>query len=94
MVTNAVDAHNFISKNNKPMIRGKCAVCERMKTQFVSMKKQNGGDIVITLSKATRNVKLPWAKLPGEMHSVGHNFTGPGTRLDLRLNPDLTGPGL
>ena len=24
------------------------------------------------------------------MHLPGHNFTGPGTRLDRRLNPDLT----
>ena len=28
--------------------------------------------------------------LPFEMHLPGHNFTGPGTRLDRRLNPDLT----
>ena len=25
-----------------------------------------------------------------EMHLPGHNFTGPGTQLDKRLNPDLT----
>lgn len=29
-------------------------------------------------------------EISGEMHLVGHNFTGPGTRLDQRLNPDLT----
>ena len=28
--------------------------------------------------------------LPVEMHLVGHNFTGPGTKLNKRLNPDLT----
>src|SRR6266853_3481194 len=27
---------------------------------------------------------------PGELHLAGHNFTGPGTRTDLRLNEDLT----
>ena len=29
-------------------------------------------------------------KLPFEMHLPGHNFTGPGTKLDKRLNPDGT----
>ena len=29
-------------------------------------------------------------KLPFELHLPGHNFTGPGTRLDKRLNPDRT----
>ena len=24
------------------------------------------------------------------MHLPGHNFTGPGTKLNKRLNPDLT----
>jgi hypothetical protein len=48
----------------------------------------NGGDLVSSLSSVTSNIKLPWAKFPGEMHLLGHSFTGPGTRLDLRLNPD------
>ena len=34
--------------------------------------------------------KLPinfiWSKYPNEKHLPGHNFTGPGTRLDLRLD--------
>ena len=29
-------------------------------------------------------------KLPVEMHLHGHNFTGPGTKLNKRLNPDGT----
>ena len=29
-------------------------------------------------------------KLPFEAHLPGHNFTGPGTKLEKRLNPDLT----
>ena len=28
--------------------------------------------------------------LPFELHLPGHNFTGPGTNLKKRLNPDLT----
>ncbi len=31
---------------------------------------------------------LPWAKYSGEKHLFGHNFTGPGTNLDKRLNDD------
>jgi len=27
-----------------------------------------------------------WTKFRGEMHLPGHNFTGPGTKLDKRLN--------
>ncbi|ESO99511.1 hypothetical protein LOTGIDRAFT_158602 [Lottia gigantea] len=29
---------------------------------------------------------FPWAKYLGEKHLPGHNYTGPGTRLDLRLD--------
>ena len=35
------------------------------------------------LNKAINN-------LPFEMHLPGHNFTGPGTNLKKRLNPELT----
>jgi len=66
------------------MLRGTCAVCKKVKTQFLSMK--NGGDLVRSLTSKTSNIKLPWAKYPGEMHLPGMNFAGPGTRLDLRLD--------
>ncbi|ESO87074.1 hypothetical protein LOTGIDRAFT_154564 [Lottia gigantea] len=37
---------------------------------------------------------FPWAKYPGEKHLPGHNYTGPGTRLDLRLDQnDKPKPG-
>jgi len=86
-MTNTADAQNFISKNCRPMIRGRCVVCGGMKTQFVSL--QKGGDLVNTLNAVTSGVKLPWTKFPGEMHFFQHNFTGPGTRLGQRINPDL-----
>jgi len=82
----AMDIQTFASKNERPMIRGKCVVCGKTKTQFV----QNGGDLASSLSAATSGVKLPWAKFPGEILLVGHSFTGPGTNLDKRLNPDGT----
>ena len=48
------------------------------KTQFI--KAQKGGSL---LNKAINN-------LPFEMHLLGHNFTGPGTKLKKWLNPDFT----
>jgi len=70
------------------MIRGRCVMCGGMKTQFVTL--QKGGDLVNTLNTVTSGIKLPWTKFPGEFHMAGHSFTGPCTRLDQRLNPDLT----
>ena len=47
----------------------------------------NGGDIQRFSDKLPG---LPWAKYPGEKHLFNHSFTGPETRLDLRLNSDDT----
>ena len=47
----------------------------------------NGGDIQRFSDKLPG---LPWAKYPGEKHLFNHSFTGPVTRLDLRLNSDDT----
>ena len=60
------------------MKRGTCVVCGTTKTQFI--KAPAGGSL---LNKVTNN-------LPVEMHLPGHNFTGPGTKLNKRLNLDLT----
>ena len=42
-----------------------------------------GGDLQSTL---TRLPGFPWAKYKGEMHLLGHSYTGPGTNLDIRLD--------
>ena len=60
------------------MKRGKCVMCGTTKTQFI--KAQKGG---LLLKKAIIN-------LPFEMNLPCHNFTGPGTKLKKRLNPNLT----
>ena len=60
------------------MKRGKCVICGTTKTQFI--KAQKGGSL---LNKAINNLSF-------EMHLLGHNCTGPGTKLDKRLKPDLT----
>ena len=61
------------------MRRGQCITCEKTKTQFVK-KGVARGSFLNTLVN----------KLPFEMHLSGHNFTGPGTKLYKRLNPDGT----
>ena len=70
-----------ISKHERNMKRGTCVICVicgTVKTQLI--KAQKGGSL---LNKAINN-------LPFEMHLPGHNFTGPGTKLNKRLNQDFT----
>lgn len=88
--TETVDVQNAVSKNGRPMLRGKSVVCSTTKTQFVKASAASEGDLVSSLSKVTSGIKLPWAKYPGEMRLPGMNFAGPGTRLDLRLNTNCT----
>ena len=76
--TNTTNEQFTTSKNNRHMKRGTCVVCGTTKTQFI--KAQKGGSL---LNKDINN-------LPFEMHLPGHNFTGHGTKLKKRLNPDLT----
>ena len=74
--TETTDVQLFTARNSRLMQRGICSVCGKRKTQFV---KAGSG----LFNKAVSN-------LPFELHLPGHNFTGPGIRLDRRLNPDLT----
>lgn len=41
--TNTTNLKQFMSKNNKPMMRGKCKTCGNVKTQFVPVNKKTGG---------------------------------------------------
>ena len=74
--TETNNLHHFVAKNGRVMLKGTCAVCGKTKTQFV----KSGSGL---FNKAVSN-------LPFELHLPGHNFTGPGTKLDRRLNPDGT----
>ena len=82
--TETIDLHGIVSKNGRPMLRGKCAACGTIKTQFVSM--QEGGDITRWLSPIAHKFEAPWAEYPGEKHIPGMRFAGPFTRLDKRLD--------
>ena len=61
------------------MRRGQCVTCRKFKCKFVK-KEVAGGSFLISLV----------SKLHLEMHLLGHNFTGPGSKLNKRLNPDGT----
>ena len=83
------DLQIVTTSNNRQMKRGSCAICGTTKMQFIKTeakpgkavaKPKIGGSI---LNKMINN-------LPVEMHLLGHNFTGPGTKLNKRLNADLT----
>ena len=74
--TETNNLHHFVAKNGRVMLKSTCAVCGKTKTQFV----KSGSGL---FNKAESN-------LPFELHLPDHNFTGPGTKLDRRLNPDAT----
>jgi len=59
------------------MLQGICVVCGTKKSRFISA--SGKGFLNDTINR-----------LPIEMHLPGYNFTGPGTKLNQRLNPDLT----
>jgi len=63
-----------------------CSKCNLNKTKF--FKTQKGDDFTSSLNACTARIKFPWSKFRGELHLPGHNFTGPGTGLDMRLNSD------
>ena len=65
------------TKNGKRCIKGLCAICGCKKILLLG---KHGGDFVNFINTL----------IPGEKHLPRHSFTGPGTRLDLRLNEDLS----
>ena len=76
--TGTNNIERVVTKNNRNLLRGKCDVCGSTKTQFIKADVGKG-----VVNKLINN-------LPFEAHLPGHNFTGPGTKLNRRLNEDLT----
>ena len=73
-----------VTKNNKPILKGKCEICGSKKNTFIS-KSKVGGDIVSSVI----------SKIPVELHlrtlkGKKYSFCGPNTNLTDRLNPDDT----
>ena len=77
-ITGTSNIERVVTKNKRNMLRGRCDVCGIRKTQFI---KADFGKGVV--NKLINN-------LPFEAHLPGHNFTGPGTKLNRRLNEALT----
>ena len=77
-----------ISKNNKKYIKSECVICNKGKSLFIKSNKV-GGDIVSALDNGLKKFGLHG--LP-ELHLPGHQFTGPGTNLEKRLNPATDEP--
>ena len=75
LVTKTENITTATSRNGRLMRSGQC----RTKAQFIKSD-TTGGSFLNTLVN----------KLPFEMHLLGHNFAGPGTKLYKRLNPDGT----
>jgi len=76
--TETKDIKKRTTKNNCQMFQGICVVCETEKSKFMKSQGAKG-----FLNNAINS-------LPFQMHLPGHSFTGPDTKLDKRLNPDLT----
>ena len=96
IITETINPYRAVTKNNRNMIKGNCAVCGRVKCQFVksstvpAVPATVGGDLGGSLNTISKNFQLPLQKFPGELHIPGMNFAGPGTRLEYRLNDDGT----
>ena len=56
---------------------------EITKIDIQNIEQKEGGDLQSASSKLPN---FPWAKYSGEHHLPKHNYTGPGTRLDIRLD--------
>ena len=78
-MTETKNVTTFTSKYKRLMKRGQCVICGRIKTQFIKIDATGGNFLNTTINK-----------LPFELHVPGHNFTGPCTKLDKRLNADRT----
>jgi len=75
--TETIDVKQETTKNNRQMLQGICVVCGIKNSKFVNA--SGNGFINDTINS-----------LPFEMHMPGHNFTGPGVKLNKRLNEDMT----
>ena len=63
---------------------------ERITTTKNNRHMKRGTCIICGINKGGSLLNKVINNLPVEMHLPGHNFTGPGTKLNKRLNPDLT----
>ena len=70
--TDTLEIKQIKSKNNRLMLQGKCALCGTNKSSFSSCSGAGLADKIID--------KMP------EMHLPFHNYTGPFTKIDKKLD--------
>ena len=75
--TETKDIKQITTRNNRQMLQGICVVCGTKKSKFISASGKGFINDTINSSRF-------------EMHMPGHNFTGPGTKLNKSLNEDMT----
>ena len=78
-MTETKNVTTFTSEHERLMKLGQCVICGRIKSQFIKSDAIGGSFLNTTINKP-----------PFELHLPGHNFTGPGTKLDKKLNADGT----
>ena len=103
--TDTLQRGKRVAKNGRLMQIGNCTICGRKKTQFIKRDKgkcstdtlqrekrvaKNSNCTICGCKRGKGLVNNFINKLPFEMHMPGHNFLGPGTKLNNRLNPDGT----
>src|SRR4051794_19672205 len=88
--TDTDNVKDSVSKNGRKMIKGKCKDCGQGKSQFVGRAEkaektgQKGGSF---LDKLINSGKLPELHYISPFTGKRHNFTGPGTKLEKRIDP-------
>ena len=78
-ITETENITTAVSKNSRLMRRGLCVACGKIKTQFIKKGTASGSFLNSLVYKLSFEMNLP-----------DHNFTGPGTKFNKRLNPDGT----
>ena len=79
-MTETRNVTTFTSKN-KRLVKGRqCVIFGRIKIKFIKSNVTGGSFLNTTINKL----------LLFQLHLPGHNFTGPGAKLDKRLNSDGT----
>ena len=79
-ITENIDEYQSITKNKRPILKAKCAICKSTKNRFLKLNK-SGGDIVSSVISQIP-VELHLRTLRGKKYS----FCGPNTNLNNRLS--------
>jgi hypothetical protein len=92
--TNAINIQNVLTKNNKPMIKGNCSICNSKVSQFSKI--INGKGVVNTMLKYIPEIHM--SAPDGEYVEGGefnntkkYSYCGPGTKYENRFKQGYKG---